>query len=292
VELRDFALARKVIETEIGTFEFVDIGDGPPALFIHGVFNSPYLWRDVFDGVKDQRRCIGYFLPGHGATRVRQPDGLSLAKHADLLAAFCEALALESADVVANDTGGAIAQAFVVHHRERIRTLTLTNCEARDVLPSRNEFAELIGQLAAEGQLAPALVSAATSLEVARGDLGMGPVLQSPERLSWEDVIGYLHPHQATLPNAKAIEKVLSGLDATQLIALEEGLRQTDVPTALVWGTADQIFELELAYWLRDAIPTCDEVVEIEGGKLFWPGERGPELVPHLVQHWREVSVA
>jgi hypothetical protein len=27
-------------------------------------------------------------------------------------------------------------------------------------------------------------------------------------------------------------------------------------------------------------------VVEIDGGKLFWPGERADELVTHLRRHW------
>jgi hypothetical protein len=48
----------------------------------------------------------------------------------------------------------------------------------------------------------------------------------------------------------------------------------------------DPIFPLELAYWLRDTIPGLREVVEIEEGLLFWPWERGDELVPHLRRHW------
>jgi hypothetical protein len=40
------------------------------------------------------------------------------------------------------------------------------------------------------------------------------------------------------------------------------------------------------AYWLRDTIPGATEVVEIEGGRLFFPDERATELTASLRRHW------
>jgi pimeloyl-ACP methyl ester carboxylesterase len=59
-----------------------------------------------------------------------------------------------------------------------------------------------------------------------------------------------------------------------------------DVPTLIVWGTADVFFDLKWAYWLKDAIRCAREVVEIPGAKLFWPHERSAELARHLRRHW------
>lgn len=78
-------------------------------------------------------------------------------------------------------------------------------------------------------------------------------------------------------------------LETEQLTALEPGLRELDVPTLAVWGTGDDVFPLELAHWLRDTIPGCDEVAEVPGGKLFWPMERGAELIEPLRRHWAAV---
>ncbi|MFZ0002557.1 MAG: hypothetical protein WAK76_23935, partial [Trebonia sp.] len=39
-------------------------------------------------------------------------------------------------------------------------------------------------------------------------------------------------------------------------------------------------------YWLKDLIPGATDVVEIEGGRLFFPDERSEELVRSLRQHW------
>ncbi|GAA4910158.1 hypothetical protein GCM10023334_008730 [Nonomuraea thailandensis] len=60
------------------------------------------------------------------------------------------------------------------------------------------------------------------------------------------------------------------------------------VPTLLVWGTGDTFFDLSWARWLRDTIPGVREIVEIEGGRLFFPEERAGELVPHLRRFWAQ----
>jgi pimeloyl-ACP methyl ester carboxylesterase len=82
----------------------------------------------------------------------------------------------------------------------------------------------------------------------------------------------------------------MTSLSPEQLTAIEPQLRNLSVPTVAVWGTADPIFPLALAYWLRDTIPALEEVVEIEDGLLFWPWERGEELVPHLRRHWQSAT--
>jgi hypothetical protein len=53
-----------------------------------------------------------------------------------------------------------------------------------------------------------------------------------------------------------------------------------------VWGTADEFFDVRWAYFLRDLIPGCREVVELDGAKLFFPDERAADLVPHVRHHW------
>jgi hypothetical protein len=59
-----------------------------------------------------------------------------------------------------------------------------------------------------------------------------------------------------------------------------------------VWATADTFFELSWAYWLKDLIPGATRVVEIEGGRLFFPDERSDELVTSLRQHWSALTAA
>jgi pimeloyl-ACP methyl ester carboxylesterase len=282
----EYLALRTTVATPHGEIAYVDVGEGPAAVFVHGLFVSGFLWaRQVVDALRAERRCVIYNLPGHGGSTVPGDQALDLAANAEILEGFCAALGLDEIDLVANDTGGAIAQALAVRRPGLLRTLTLTNCEARDVLPSDAPVARLVSTLAEQGQLAPALKAAYDDREAAR----RGPLAdpyEHPDAISDDDLRGIMEPHQASVEAARVIERFMLGLDAAQLTALEPGLRELRVPTLAVWGTGDDVFPLELAHWLRDTIPGCEDVVEIPGGKLFWPIERGAELVEPLRRHW------
>jgi pimeloyl-ACP methyl ester carboxylesterase len=285
MNLEQFKAHRQTVQTSFGEFTYLDVGEGSPALFVHGVFVSAYMWRHVIDQLRNECRCIAYNLPAHGGSRVSPKQDLSLPAQAEMLCAFCNELGLEDIDLVANDTGGAVAQVFAVRHPDLLRTLTLTNCEARDVLPSPDPLPNLALELATKGELVP-LLRQGLDMDFARGEMGISVGLQYPERLTQDDLRGYMEPHFSTDENAREIERTLLALRGDQLAAIEPELRKLEVPTLIAWGTGDRFFEIELAQWLRDTIPGAKEVVEIEGGKLFWPAERAEELVPLLRAHW------
>ena len=46
-----------------------------------------------------------------------------------------DTLGIEQVDLVANDSGGAIAQIFAALNPQRLRTLVLTNCDVHDGWP-------------------------------------------------------------------------------------------------------------------------------------------------------------
>ena len=71
----------------------------------------------------------------------------SLCRALLVVADCCDALELAQVDLIANDTGGAIAQVFAAGNPDRLHTLTLTNCEAHDNLPPRGlRMAHLIAR--------------------------------------------------------------------------------------------------------------------------------------------------
>ena len=76
---------------------YIDAGDGPVALFIHGVFLNSWLWRHVIEALAGhgERRCIAIDLPAHGQTKVPADQDLSLPALADLIDQFCDALKAE-----------------------------------------------------------------------------------------------------------------------------------------------------------------------------------------------------
>jgi pimeloyl-ACP methyl ester carboxylesterase len=287
VNLQSFDALRQTVETRSGPISYVDVGAGPVSLFVHGVGMNGYLWRDVIAGLRDERRCIALDLPLHGHSPARPDQDFSLPGLAAVVDDFCDALDLRDIDLVGNDTGGAVSQVFAARYSHRLRSLVLTNCDTHDNLPPE-EFQPTV-DLAASGELAATARPLADDPELARAVV-FASTYQDPERLSDDEVRAFLLPVVGTIERARQFERLLISLRAEDLVAVEPALQRLNVPTLIVWGTADTFFELSWAYWLRDNVAGATGVVEIPGARLFFPDERATDLLPHLRQHWAEYS--
>jgi pimeloyl-ACP methyl ester carboxylesterase len=281
MDVNTFLSHRRSLATASGEIAYTEFGAGPAALFVHGAGTSGVLWRQVIEDLSGTSRCIAVDLPAHGASQAR-PD-MSVAALAEALADLCDSLGIGQADLVGNDTGGAITQVFAARHPGKLRSLTLTNCDCEGNFPPP-DFAPVIEQ-ARQGTLAPLMVQLAANPETwPAHPLSMG--YQHPDRVpqdAWRD---YLTGAAGTIERARDCERLLASLDAADIEAAGGQLRTLNVPTLLVWGTADTAFPVKWAYHLRDLIPGAREVIEIDGAKLFFPEERPEDLVPHLRRFW------
>jgi pimeloyl-ACP methyl ester carboxylesterase len=289
MQLSELNAHRHTAATRFGEISYLDLGAGPTALFVHGIATNAYLWRHVMDALSGQRRCIAIDLPMHGQSPVTAEQDLSLAALAAGLDDFCEVLGLTGIDLVANDTGGAIAQIFAARHPQRLATLALTNCDTVDNLPPE-AFKPMV-ELAAAGNLAPSAVAMFANLEAA-AQISFASGYEHLDRMDRDVTRSYLEPCFGTIERARQFERLLVSLDVGDLQAVMPQLRELIVPTLVVWGTGDAFFDVSWAYWLRDTIPGTTRVVTVEGARLFFPEERPMDLVPHLEQHWAAVAAA
>jgi pimeloyl-ACP methyl ester carboxylesterase len=285
--VEDFATQRRTAETPSGTIAYVEHGDGPVALFVHGVFLNGYLWRDIIVQLGDLRRCIAVDLLAHGATRVRPGREISFPAQARMLVELLDVLGIDRVDLVANDSGSGIAQLFAAYHPGRLRSLTLTNGDTHDNWPPEAFKPTLAA--AASGQLEGALRAMLGDVGFARS-AGFGSAYARPEKLAPETVAAYLGPLVATPEAYRDFERFLATFDCAPTVAAYERLRRLDVPTLVMWGTDDSFFDKKWAYWLRDTIPGTRRVIEVPGGRLFFPEEE-PALVAEALRiHWAEAE--
>jgi pimeloyl-ACP methyl ester carboxylesterase len=281
MKLKEFQEHSATVETHSGPVAYASFGRGRTALFLHGVGTNGFLWRHAIDGLRDERRCVAIDLPLHGRTPSTPGQDFTLNGLAHVVEDFCEALGLDQIDLVANDTGGAIAQTFAARHPDRLRTLTLTNCDTRPNIPPE-DFRPVV-DAAAAGAISE-LVAAAGPIEVARG--GLQPSYEHP--IEEETLHCFADPVFGTPERTREFERFLvAALRPDDLAEVEPLLRTLTVPTLLAWGTADPFFPLSDAEWLRELIPGVTDLVEIEGGLLFFADERATELLPHLRNLWK-----
>ena len=279
-------LPRRTASLSRGDVAYVDQGDGdaPAALFVHGILVNADIWRNAIWDVADMRRCVAPDLPAHGATPVPVGDAadLSLNGLAALLDELCEHLGLARIDLVANDTGGAVAQVFAARYPERIRTLTLTNCDVHDNFPPE-AFRPFVA-LAESGELGPMVAAMAGDLALARSETGFGMGYAHTDQLSDEVLASYLGPF---VPDqGKGLERLLTASSASELMAVEPLLAELHAPAQIAWGTADPFFEPVWARRLEAMIPGVERVTLVPDAMLFWPDERAADLVPLLRDFW------
>ena len=120
-------IARSVQAAGITT-NYHDVGDGFPALFIHG--SGPGVsawanWRLVMPDLSGRLRVIAPDMAGFGFSE--RPAGIryDLDTWVAQAIGLLDALGLEQADVVGNSFGGALALAMAIRHPQRVRRLVL-----------------------------------------------------------------------------------------------------------------------------------------------------------------------
>jgi len=272
------------VTTRVGEVAYAERGEGPAALFVHGVFLNGYYWRHVMERLAGERRCLAPDLLGHGDTPARPGQDVSLRAEAELIEAFCEAMGLSEVDVVANDSGTAIAQIFAARHPERIVSLTLTNGDAGENYPPAG-FRQVV-EMAKGGVFSAQREAFAADVGLLRPGFAAG--YERIDALPDDTLRTYVGPLFATPEAAKALERWLVSFDdVSQTREIEPLLRKLTAPTLIVWGTGDNFFPLKWAYWLKGLIPGAREVVELEGAKLFFPEERPDDLARAVRAHWR-----
>ncbi len=281
-------LSRQVAELSGGPVAYVDEGDAgaPVALFVHGVLVNADLWRSVIWDVADVRRCVAPDLPAHGGTPIPEQgaagDDLTLHGHAARLDELCAHLGLDQVDVVANDTGGAVAQVFAARYPGRIRTMTLTNCDCQDNFPP--ELFEPFVAMAEAGELGPVVAAMAGDYALARSEAGYGQGYAMANQLSDELLTSYTGPFAAD--GGKGLERFLVAPKAEELAAVAPLLAELRAPVQLAWGTADIFFPPSWADRMRELLPSTERITLVSDAMLFWPDERAAELVPLLREFW------
>lgn len=108
-----------VLDSEMS---FVDVGQGPAVVFLHGNPTWSYLWRNVIAAVVPQARCLAPDLVGMGQSGRAPGGGYTFFDHARYLGAWFDVvLPRESVVLVVHDWGGALGFDWARRHAERVR---------------------------------------------------------------------------------------------------------------------------------------------------------------------------
>jgi pimeloyl-ACP methyl ester carboxylesterase len=274
----EFHSARKFITTDYGRIAYIEKGSGPGALLLHGFPLNSFQWRGVIGHLSVMRRCIAPDFLALGYTEVREGQSVAPRTQLAMLAQLMDKLSVPAADVIANDSGGAIAQLLAARYPERVRSLLLTNCDTEPDSPPPAVLPVI--ELAHAGKFADEwLVPWLADKRLARSEKGLGgQCYANPAHPTDEAIQTYLSPLVSS-PKRKALTNSYAvGLAPNPLAGIEAALKRCHVPTRIVWGTSDTIFSLSSPAYLDRTFANSLGVRRVPGAKLFFPEEL-PELI-------------
>jgi haloalkane dehalogenase len=278
LDAQTFSAARRFAATPFGDIAFVERGSGDAALFIHGFPLNGFQWRGALDRLSIYRRCIAPDFMGLGYSRIPKGQSVAPAAQVEMLGSLLDRLAIQSIDLVASDSGGAIAQLFLVRFPRRVRTILLTNCDAEPDSPPAALLPVI--EMAHAGTFADRSISpwlADKALARSKEELG-GLAYSNPAHLTDESIEYYLSPLVSSPQRKSQIEAYAIALEHNPLAGVESSLRKSRAPARIVWGTADTVFSLDSAEYLNHTLPNSRGVRRVPGGKLFFP-EEYPDII-------------
>lgn len=282
----NFHAARKFASVKHGKIAYLDEGAGPALLFIHGFPLNGFQWRGAIGRLNSVRRCIAPDLLGLGYTNVANGQSLAPEAQAEMLLALMDHLGVRKFDLIANDSGGAVAQLLALADPDRINSMLLTNCDVEtDWAPAA--LTPVIA-LARENQWAHQWLKPwLADKELARSAEGLGGLCYEDPNTLTDDIIEcYLRPLVETPRKERMANGYAAALGPNALGGAEASLRKFKAPVKIVWGEADPIFSAESPAYLDRLFPRSKGVRRLPQAKLFFPEEYPHVIAEEAMKLW------
>jgi haloalkane dehalogenase len=284
LDAKAFHKSRRFARLPYGRIAYVEQGHGPASLFLHGFPLNGFQWRGALSRLSKYRRCIAADFMGLGYTETPERQDISPSAQADMLAGLLDSLSIDSVDVIANDSGGEVAQLFVARYPGRVRTLLLTNCDVDTNSPPPSFLPFL--EAARKGALVDGFARLLADKALARSPKGLGGFYTDPANLTDEAIDCYFAPLVSSPLRKAQCNRYAVSFEPNPLVAIQPALKRCPAPARIVWGAADTTFEASWAAWLDQTLPQSRGVRLIEGAKLFFPEEMPDIIAEEALTLW------
>jgi len=274
-----FPFADRYLDADGARVHYVDEGEGPPLLMLHGNPTYSLLYRQIVDGLRDRFRCIAIDYPGFGLSTAPAGYGFTPAEHAAVVEHFVNELDLRDVTLMTQDWGGPIGFAVATRQPERFAAFVVGNTFAWPMnhklgarifsgvlggpvggflILRRNFFVEFILPRSLQRtKLAPEV------MEAYRGPFPT-PESRRPLHVFPREIIG----------STPFLAEVESGLTALR-----------DRPALLVWPEKDPVFAAEeRARW--EGVFTDHRTVVLSGAGHYIQ-EDSPREIVDAIRSWR-----
>jgi pimeloyl-ACP methyl ester carboxylesterase len=259
----DWRAHQRWVEVAGTAVNVVELGEGDPIVFIHGLAGSWQNWLEQLPVCARSHRAIAFDLPGFGQSPM-PPEKIAIAGYGRLVAALLTALEVPRAVIVGNSMGGFIAAEVAIQFPARVERLVLVSAAGLTVEHQRDERALAVlkyleARLTAWGGWVGARADdlarrrryrrALMALVVAHADLLPAPLVA--EQLRGSGKPGFV-----------------DALAALTDYPIRDRLGRISCPTLIVWGENDVLVPVADAAEFERLIPDSRRVVYADTGHL------------------------
>jgi len=222
-----------------------------------------------------------------GYTEVKPEQSVAPEAQVAMLASLLDTLGVPTVDIVANDSGGAVAQLFVARHPQRARTLLLTNCDTEEDCPPPALLPVI--EMSRTGSFVDNwLAKWLADKALARSADGIGGMCYMQPSHPTDEAIDYYFTPFVSSPTQKAlVHRFALALESNSLSGTSPALERWGGAARIVWGTADTIFAQASPARLDKRFRGSLGVRLISGAKLFFPEELPEIIVEEARRLWQ-----
>ena len=261
-------------ETSFGKIHYIDEGQGPLLVFIHGNPTWSFVYRDIIKSLRSDYRCIALDLLGFGLSDKPLDCDYTPQTHAKVFESFVNTLGLKDITLVLQDWGGPIGMSYAVNFPDNINKLVIMNTWCWSVKGDFHyeAFSRMMG-----GSLGQWLIRRFNIFV----RLVMPKATQDKCSLTQSILNHYLHPLPtpdtrlacAQFPRSIIEESVWLDQIWNKMNSLK------NIHTLICWGMKDIAFrEKELDRW--DRFFTTTDVHRFDDSGHYVQQEKSSEIIP------------
>lgn len=260
---------------------FIQAGNGPALLLIHGIGDSADSWLDVIPELARNHTVVAPDLLGHGESAKPRAD-YSIAGYANAMRDLLAVLDIERVTVLGHSLGGGVAMQFAYQFPERCERLCLvsTGGVAHEVNPLLR-FAS-----APNADLVLPLIGTRGVRLLGRLTFGALKALNTDLGLDADHMMRVFD----ALPDAASRRAFIRTLRAAvdwrgQCITMLDRCYLTKgMPTLLVWGARDAVIPVSHAHKAHGAMPGSRLEVFADTG--HFPHQDEPDRFVQLFENF------
>lgn len=267
----DVDVAARTASVDGDRIHYLEAGDGPPLLCLHGLSTNAATWLPLFDALADEFRVVAPDRPGRGlSTPVDYADVDFREYGVDYVTGLMDALDVDAARLLGNSLGGMQALHLQVDHPERVDRSCLVGAPGglSRTVPwvFRLTYAPKVGPWLFRRSIADSLADAREQWNL----INLEDDGALDDELLEVGLAGERVPGQTdSLVALNTTAGTLRG-GMHERFVVRDAVEASDVPTRFVWGTEDFFWPPAVGRPVADAMPDGEMVVLDDHGHTPW----------------------